>query len=470
MKRFSLCYALTATMVFLGALGLPLPAQGQQISVDHEALADQAVERLAAYLRVDTINPPGNETAGVEFLAAIFEAEGVEYETAESALGRGNIWARIPGGEEPGLLLLHHIDVVPADRERWTTDPLGGETRDGYLYGRGALDTKGLGIVHLQAFLALHQSGLRPNRDVIFMATADEEAGGFFGAGWLVDNRPELFHDIGIVLNEGGDGSREGEGVAFTVEVTQKVPLWLRLVSVNTPGHGSMPQVESSVTRLLRALSRIQDYEFPARIVPAVNEYFRAQAETHPSPWREAFADLPAAVQDRGFLRSLQLYNPFLHALTRNTCSITVLEGSNKINVVPPVAAAELDCRLLPDQNPGEFRAELAAIINDDTISVDKIMGFSPAVSDSDTDIFRAIHALSQRHYPGARVIPGVSSGFTDSHFFRDLGILAYGWSPMVLDPAEQARFHGNDERIEIEQLRRGTMMLIELLETLVLQ
>ena len=449
---------------------LPSLAIGQELDTDLDALGDQAVERLVGYLRVDTINPPGNETAGVEYLAAIFDAEGVAYETAESAPGRGNIWARIPGGDGPGLLLLHHIDVVPANRDQWTTDPLGGEIRDGYLYGRGALDTKGLGIVHLQAFLALHRSGARPDRDVIFMATADEEAGGFFGAGWLVENRPELFANVGVVLNEGGDGSFEEDGVTFTVEVTQKVPLWLRLVSVNTPGHGSMPQAESSVTRLLRALSNIQAYEFEPRIVPAVGEYFRAQAESHAEPWRSAFVDIESSVDDRAFLTRLQIYNPFLHALTRNTCSITVLEGSGKINVVPPVAAAELDCRLLPDQDPLAFQSQLETIINDGKVGVEKIMGFSPAVSDSDTDIFRAIHALSQRHYAGARVIPGVSSGFTDSHFFRDLGILAYGYSPMVMAPSEMVRFHGNDERVEVEQVRQGTRMMVELLEALTLR
>ena len=462
--------AVRSVALVLLVAAIPSPAIGQQLAPDFDALGDQAVERLIEYLRVDTTNPPGNETAGVEYLAAIFDAEGVPYETAESAPGRGNIWARIPGGDVPRLVLLHHIDVVPADRDQWTVDPLGGEIRDGYLYGRGALDTKGLGIVHLQAFLALHRSGIRPDRDVIYMATADEEAGGFFGAGWLVENRPELFADVGVVLNEGGDGSFEEDGVTFTVEVTQKVPLWLRLVSVNTPGHGSMPQAESSVTRLLRALSDIQAHEFEARIVPAVGEYFRAQAESHAEPWRSAFVDIASSVRDRAFLTTLQIYNPFLHALTRNTCSITVLEGSGKINVVPPVAAAELDCRLLPDQDPDAFVAQLETIINDSKIRMEKIMGFSPAVSDSDTDIFRAIHALSQRHYSGARVMPGVSSGFTDSHFFRDLGILAYGYSPMVLAPSEMVRYHGNDERIEVEQVRRGTRMMVELLEALTLQ
>ena len=207
-------------MLIVGLLATT--AARAQVAVGN--LQDQAVEWLQDYVRLDTINPPGNEIAGARFLAAIFEAEGIPYEMAESAPGRGNIWARLDGGPEPGLILLHHIDVVPADPNYWSTDPLSGEIRDGLLYGRGALDTKSSGIAHLAAFIALHRSGVALSRDVIFMATADEEAGGFFGVGWLVENRPELFDGVGYVINEGGRGADTGGQVQFSVEVTQKVP------------------------------------------------------------------------------------------------------------------------------------------------------------------------------------------------------------------------------------------------------
>ena len=201
-------------------------------------LEEQAVELLQQYVRHDTVNPPGNEIEGARFIAEIFDRAGVEYEIAESAPGRGNIWAKIEGGDKPGLLLLHHMDVVPASPEFWSVDPLGGEIKDGYLYGRGVIDDKASGIAHLLTFLELHKSGQKLNRDLVFMATADEEAGGFFGAGWLTKNRPELFEGIGLVINEGGVGVVNGEGndkqFRFNVEVTQKVPLWLKLVSVDT--------------------------------------------------------------------------------------------------------------------------------------------------------------------------------------------------------------------------------------------
>ena len=186
---------------------LLVTAEHVSAQVDLEALQDEAVGWLQEYIRINTINPPGNEIRGAEFFARLFEAEGIEYEIAESAPGRGNIWARLEGGDRPGIVLLHHIDVVPADERYWDNDPLSGELRDGYIYGRGALDTKTSGILHLATFMALHRSGIPLNRDVVFMATADEEAGGFFGAGWLVENRSELFNNVGFLLNEGGGGS-----------------------------------------------------------------------------------------------------------------------------------------------------------------------------------------------------------------------------------------------------------------------
>ena len=237
----------SSVLALSAALTLISSIASAQEGSDLEQPQAAAVERLQEYVRVDTINPPGNETRGAEFFARIFDQAGIAYEQAESAPGRGNIWARLEGGDEPALMLLHHMDVVPADAEHWTTDPLGGELRDGFIYGRGTLDDKLDGIVHLQTFLALHAAGKPLDRDVIFMATADEEAGGFYGAGWLVENRPDSFEGVGLILNEGGSGSISGEGedakISFEVEVTQKVPLWLKLIAEDEPGHGSMPRV-----------------------------------------------------------------------------------------------------------------------------------------------------------------------------------------------------------------------------------
>ena len=427
--------------------------------------ADTAPDRLSQYVRVNTENPPGNETRGAEFFAAIFDDAGIAYQKAESAPGRGNIWARLEGGNEPALVLLNHMDVVPADRRYWSADPFSGDIQDGHIYGRGALDMKGLGIVQLQAFLALHAAGKRLNRDVIFIATADEEAGGAFGAGWLVENHPEIFDGVGYLLNEGGGGTTIGTDTVFSVEITQKVPLWLKLIAHGNPGHGSSPQLETAVTRALRAGDRLARTDYPARAVPSVQAMFEGMAPYQDPPLSARYSDIGSAVHDVEFMRYLQLTNPGHHALLRNTCSLTRMQGSSKINVVPTEAVIELDCRLLPDADPTQFVDELNLIINDPNVEIQKIMGFTPAVSTQDTPLYRLIEQVYDRHFPDSVVVPGVTTGFTDSHFFRDMGIVSYGFGPFVVPASDRRGVHGNNERISIENLVQGTELMIDLLE-----
>jgi acetylornithine deacetylase/succinyl-diaminopimelate desuccinylase-like protein len=355
------------------------------------------------------------------------------------------------------------MDVVPADARYWDVPPFDATITDGYLYGRGALDTKTLGILQLQAFLALHRDRVPLERDVLFVATADEEAGGAYGAGWLVAHRPEIFEGVGLVLNEGGGGSLANGRESFAIEVTQKVPLWLKLVSVGTPGHGSTPQVSSSVSRLIRALDRIQTYEFAPRVLPAVATYFKGLAVNATPDWQEPFANPVALAADRSLLLKLQIERPGLAALLRNTCSVTMLQGSSKINVVPPEAEAQVDCRLLPDQDPDAFVKELVGVVNDPGIRVETLMAFTPGVSPVDTPLYRAIEAAVRRHFPAATVMPSVMAGFTDSHFLRDLGIASYGFVPVVVPVGDDRGVHGNNERISIENVERGTRIMREI-------
>lgn len=450
-----------AAYVAVGVAVAPTAASAQ---VDLPALQAEAVAWLQEYIRINTINPPGNETRGAEFFARIFEAEGIEYEMVESAPGRGNIWARLDGGDQPGIVLLHHMDVVPADERYWTTNPLSGELRDGYVYGRGSLDTKTSGILHLATFLALHRTRTPLNRDVVFMATADEEAGGFFGAGWLVENRPEIFDDVGFLLNEGGGGSDVDGIVSFGLEVTQKVPYWLRLTATGEPGHGSRPLVSYASVELVAALERLRLHDFDARIIPAVHEHLSGIAASHPEPWRTRFTDMASHVRRPEVLLELQRYDPALHALTRNTCSITRLEGSNKINVVSPEVAAEIDCRLLPDQDPEAWLAEVRSVMGSG-IDVEVLMGFTPAVSSTDTELYRAVRSVTLEEFPRAEFVPQVLGGFTDSHFFRDLGIVSYGYTATATPVGDSGGVHGNDERVTEDNVRRGVAMTLRILE-----
>lgn len=429
----------------------------------HATAQDSPLERLRHYVEIDTTNPPGNEARGVAYLANVLAEAGIPYQTAESAPGRGNLWARLEGGELPALVLLHHVDVVPADGDAWTTPPFTAVARDGMLAGRGTLDTKALGIAHLEAFLALHRDGRVLNRDVIFMATADEEAGGRLGAGWLVEHHPESFAGAGFLLNEGGAGIASAHGTRFQVELAQKRPMWLRLVATDRPGHGSSPRPTSAPARLVAALERIRTRPFPPRVVAPVRRMFAGIAAHVGPPWNEPFADLDRAVGDAAFLADLQAAKPHLHALLRNTCSITVLSGSAKINVVPPTASAELDCRILPDEDAAAFRAALEARIADDNIRIEPLLNFAAAASSADTELFRLLERVITRHHPAAPVVPTVAGGFTDSHFFRELGIASYGFAPFVIPESDLGGIHGNDERIGIATFEQGVAIMTEI-------
>lgn len=420
------------------------------------SLEDEAVRWLQDLIRIDTINPPGNEQRAVEFYSRIFEAEGIAYETAESAPGRGNIWARIEGGDEPALILLQHTDVVPAEKQFWTIDPLSGDIRDGMILGRGARDMKGLGILELAAFLSLHRSGATLNRDVIFLATADEEAGGFFGVGWLIENHPEIFEGVGFLLNEGGGGSAENNEVVFGVEVTQKVPVWLRLNAIDQPGHGSSPRPNSSVTRIVRALNTLLENPFPPRIIAPVANYFSALSADMGEEWGPSFANISEAIKDPAFVAKLHAERPGNHSLIRDTCSMTRMSGSTKINVVPPEAWAELDCRILPDKPAEQFIGELQALIADTGVTVETIMAFTPAISETNTRLFRSIENVTGELHPGSRVLSSVSTGFTDSHFTRDLGIISYGFNPLITEAGDHTGVHGNDEQVPEDRFRRA--------------
>ncbi|MEP6491246.1 MAG: M20/M25/M40 family metallo-hydrolase [bacterium] len=457
---------LTRTIVICGALAVGTRLGAQQ--VDLAKLQDEAVQRTQEYLRINTTNPPGNEALTMQWFARIFQQEGIAFDTASSAPGRGNIWARLKGGTLPALVLLHHMDVVPADPKYWDVDPFAATVKNDVIFGRGALDTKTLGVVELEAFLALHRSRVSLVRDVIFIATADEEAGGTFGAGWLAKNHPEAYKGAGMLLNEGGDGSIAEGRTQFSIEVTQKVPFWLKLTATGKPGHGSTPPPASSVNRLLRALDRLQTYEFQPRVVPAVATYLAALAPSASAKWKDGFVNPSKIAHDRNALAALQLEQPGIAALFRNTCAITMLQASSKINVIPPEAQAQVDCRLLPDQDRDQFLREFTSVLNDPEIKIEQVLAFSAAVSPTTTPLYQAIVDVLHHYHPDASIAPSVSTGFTDSHWFRDLGIASYGFAPFVIPEADESGVHGNNERISTANVRAGTAIMLDLVQRVV--
>ncbi len=348
---------------------------------DWDAVEKEAGALLSRYIQIDTTNPPGNELAAAQFWQAMLSQEGLSSQILAPQPGRGVVYARLKGsGEKKALIFLHHLDVVPANKADWEVDPFAGVIKDGYVYGRGAIDCKGVAIVQFLALALLKRAGVPLKRDVIFLGTADEEAGGRHGAGWFVDNHFDLVADAEFLLTEGG-GVRVHEGKrSYDVDIAEKAPCWIQLEANGPSGHGSRPLPDTAVIRLIRALDKIIRYETEIRVTPAVQAYFSALA-TREEPAKAArFRSLEQALRNANFRKEF-LANPTYNALVRNTISPTVLEGSNKTNVIPARARAQLDCRLLPGEDPQQFVKRLERVVNDAQVKFSVLMNFPPIAS-----------------------------------------------------------------------------------------
>jgi acetylornithine deacetylase/succinyl-diaminopimelate desuccinylase-like protein len=464
--------ALTAllTLFVLACVGGREGASPPAEVLDWPTLEEEAVRVLTHYLQLDTSNPPGNERSAAEFFQKLFERDGIESQIYESAPGRASIVARLSGdGSKRSVVLMHHMDVVPVDARFWKADPFGGEIRDDAVWGRGAIDDKGMGVASAIALLALARGHAPLAGDVIFLGVADEEAGGAAGAGFMVEQHFDLFANAGVVLNEGGYIAVDAEtGAAgyYAVETTQKVPLWLRLTATGTPGHGSLPRADSAPTRLLAALGRIEAWSTPVRVVPELQRFYADTAHLERPERRARLRDLRAALADRAFAAEFTA-NPRQNAQVRNTISLTVLKAGSKTNVIPPEASAELDVRLLPDQDPKAFLADLRQVIADDQIRVETLLSFPPAASPREHELFEALKEIAARRHPGAVISTPLATGFTDCHYFRERGVPCYGFLPFELSDRDASLVHGNDERISLANVKSGTRLLYDLVSRL---
>lgn len=439
-----------------------------------QGLAPAAAALLSRAIRIETVNPPGNERDLAELFADVARRADLEVKVVPtpangSGARRALVWARVPGtGSKRPIVLLSHLDVVPADRDEWAIAPFEGVVGGGYVVGRGALDAKGVGVVHLLTAVELARRERGLERDVIFLATPDEESGGRAGAGWLTSARPDLLRDAEYLLTEGG-GILVSQGERpsiWGVSIAEKSPCWLELVARGTPGHSSSPPRDAAVPRLVAALERVRRLETEVRVIPEVARMFRFLAPHAAPEDREGYRDLALALGDPAF-RGRFLANRGLSALVRNTVTITVLEGSARTNILAAEARAHLDARLLPGERCDVFADQVRAAVADPGLEIRPILAFPSRSAPVETPLFDAIRAVALEVDPGAAVVPRVIAGFTDAHYFRDLGIVAYGFVPRWLPPAETRGIHGPNERISIENLERGVRTLIRILEAL---
>jgi len=436
---------LLPTLLALAILSAPAaPLAGSELP--------KSVRWLREYIQIDTTNPPGGERPAAEYLAAILEREGLESELLESPEGRMSLYARwaAPGSGGRALVLLHHIDVVPAE-EVWSEEPFSGRFKEGDVWGRGAIDAKGLGIAQLAALVSLRREGVELDRDVIFLAVADEELGGGQGAAWLLEAHPELFEGVEAVLNEGGaNRAIGGRLVYWGLEVAQKRPLWLEVTTRGTGGHGSTLMPGSPTHRLILALARLVERPLEYRLSEPARMHLGGLAELEGERTQATFARLGEILAGEDPASELP---PGWPAVLVDTVQVTEIQNGKGRNVIAPEAIAYVDIRLLPDTDAQAFLAGVVETLGE-RVGVELVLSSPPAPpSPVDTPFFKALEtALAVR----APVLPVMISGTTDSRYFRERGIAAYGFSPFGIGAEEMRGIHTADESMPVDAFLRG--------------
>ena len=445
-----------AAVLALLAAGSLTRAFDKPPTPDFAAARDEVVNILSGFVRIDTSNPPGNETKGAEYLKAILDREGIASEIFEMESGRGNIVARLKGnGKKKPLLLMGHIDVVGVEREKWTVDPFGGVIKDGYLYGRGASDDKGMASACLEVFLLLHRLKVPLDRDIIFLAEAGEEGTSSVGIDFMVQQHWDKI-ECEYALNEGGmiyapNGKVKYVGVA----TTEKVPRGFKLVAKGTSGHGSIPRLDNAITHLAAAVAKVGNWQAPMRLNETTRAFFSRLAKISPADEAYLYSHLEDPANSEMIQEKIRVSNGTYNSMLRTSIVPTIIKGGFRSNVIPGDAEATLDVRAVPDEDIDALAQSLRKLISDPAVEVVPPPARGrPATPPSklETDMFRALESAQMKLFPGTVILPLMLSGATDSAQLRAKGVQAYGLGSVAGD-RERASVHGNDERISVEGL-----------------
>lgn len=437
-------------------------------AVAWDAVQEEVVGHLQRLIQLDTTNPPGNELPLARYLEAALLAEGIETSVFEPFANRAAVVARIPGtGSQRPVMLLAHMDVVGVERERWSVDPFGGVVRDGFLYGRGAIDDKGMLAANLMTMLLLQRwlaaGAQRLSRDVVFVATSDEEASGEAGIEWLIGNHAELI-DAELALNEGGRiRIVNGKPLYAAVQTSEKVSHILTVTARGPAGHGSVPLPGNAVVRLAKAVAAIGDHREPVVLLPTTRRFFEELSRVWPDEGeRRAMAELVSgdaelARQGSDVLASV----PAFDAVLRSGIAPTIVRGGATFNVIPGEAEAVLCVRTLPGEPLDATLRRLIDAVADDNVEITvTIRGEDAPTSDFNSPLFAAIEATVQELTPGVATVPYLSTGATDSAHLRRRGVQAFGLLPFPLEAGDERRMHGHDERIPLASLAFGTRLV----------
>lgn len=447
-------------------LFLPLTAFSQdRYLVDWEAAGEESINYLVDLIRLDTSNPPGNETIAANYLKAALATEGIDSELYALEPDRANLVARIKGnGSKRPILIMGHTDVVGVQRERWTEDPFGGLRSDGWVYGRGTLDDKDNVTAGLMVMLMLKRYGVDLDRDIIFLAESGEEGTPHVGINYMVENHLDLI-DAEFCLAEGGNNILEATGVKVVgIQTAEKKPRRATLIARGTAGHGSVPRLDNAVTHLANAVAKAGAWQTEMRLNDTTRAYFdRLASISEPEDaWRYRNVDNPAetdAIQQY-FLENF----PFHYSVLRTSVVPTVIGGGFRNNVIPSEATAVLDIRMLPDEDVDAFYQKLADVIDDPLVEVvpEPIYRPESAPSPIDNDMFQTLEKVSKQMYPEATVIPSMSTGATDMAQTRAAGMPSYGIGPIrsIEEMNSGNGAHGDNERVSEDAMKQLVQFL----------
>jgi acetylornithine deacetylase/succinyl-diaminopimelate desuccinylase-like protein len=440
------------------------------LEADSTSIESETVALLQALIRFNTTNPPGDELPLAEFLRSVFERDGISTTLLLPSPTRAALIARLKGnGKKRPVMLLAHMDVVGVEAEKWSCDPFGGIIRDGYLYGRGAIDDKGMLAANAMALIQIKRSvvdqGGELDRDVVFVATSDEEAGGADGMKWLVDNHPEHL-DAEFAINEGGRTRIiEGGKRYLAIQTAEKISHKVVVTARGPAGHAAIPLAGNAVFQLGRALAKLADYREPVTLTSTTRGFFSELAKVWPAPdvaaaMRDVVSADPAT-SDAGaeVLSTIPVFN----AVMRNGVSPVALGGGVAGNVIPAEVTATLNVRTIPGHRIEDVVDRIRQAIGTDSVSIEIAShGEEAPGSDPDSAMFEAIATSARKIDPELAVVPYLSTGGTDSAHLRRLGINAYGVLPFPMEQADEERMHGHDERVPVQSLHFGTKLIFE--------
>lgn len=437
------------TLISLCLLSAPVLASAQAgTMLSEDKAAAETIGFLKDLIRIDTQDPPGNESKVAEYIAKIFQREGIPCEILEPVPGRASIVARLKGdGSRKPVMIMAHEDVVPVDRSHWTEDPFAATEKNGIIYGRGASDDKSPLAGHIETMLQLHRSGKKLKRDVIFLAEASEESGAAAGMHTIVDRYWDKI-DCEFAMNEGGAAeSKDGKVIYMGIATGEKIPRGVRLVAKGSSGHASVPVEDNAVVHLAAAVAKLGTWEPPMRTNDTTREFFDRLATISPPDQAALFRSL----QSEATQRALQHQMPQFYSMLHTSVVPTILKAGFKSNVVPPEAEAALDIRALPDEDMESFYHAMEKVIDDPSVQIvrsDASLSMPPAPASSlHTAMFAAFEHAQKKLLPDSITIPVMNTGATDSAYLRQKGVQAYGVRiPRTF--AENTAVHGNDERI----------------------